>query len=211
MTRTVRLGAVILAAGESRRFRSTKQVACLAGVPLLEWAIRNAAAADLARMVVVLGAHEGEVRTSIDFGPAEVVANERWAEGPGTSLARGLAELADCSTAVVLLGDQPFVGPLAIERVVAVRLPGVVALRATYGGNPAHPVVLERAVWREATATAGHGARAVFARADTREVECGDLADAVDVDTTADLDALATGDVRARLGGGSNWAGGGCA
>jgi molybdenum cofactor cytidylyltransferase len=196
--RRVSLGAVILAAGESRRFGSAKQVALLAGVPLLQWAIRNALAADLARIVVVLGAHEDEIRASIDFGPAEVVANARWAEGPDTSLGRGLAELDDCSAAVVLLGDQPFVGPLATARVVAARLPGVVALRATYGGSPGHPVVLERAVWPEATAVAGQGARAVFARADTREVECGDLAGAVDVDTPADLDAVAGGDVRYR-------------
>ena len=41
------------------------------------------------------------------------------------------------------LGDQPRVSPDAIRRVIAARN-GAAAVRATYDGNPGHPVLLER-------------------------------------------------------------------
>ena len=46
---------------------------------------------------------------------------ERWDEGQSASLACGLAELSGCEAVVVTLGDQPFVSPDAIRRVIAAR------------------------------------------------------------------------------------------
>jgi CTP:molybdopterin cytidylyltransferase MocA len=65
------------------------------------------------------------------------------------------------------------------------------AVRATYRGQPGHPVVLERALFaklRDATGDAG--ARGVLRRAGATEVPCDDLEGGADVNTPAELAAL---------------------
>ena len=65
-----------------------------------------------------------------------------------------------------------------------------VLARAAYGGRPGHPVLLGRGHWAgvRAVAVGDAGARGYLAgRADVVLVECGDLADADDVDTPESL------------------------
>ncbi len=95
---------------------------------------------------------------------------------------------------VVTLGDQPRMSPDAIRRVVAARGKGVAAVRATYGGKPGHPVLLERDLFeRLRDVTGDHGARNLLLSVNTREVPCDDLGGGEDVDTRAELDALRAG------------------
>ena len=47
----------------------------------------------------------------------------------------------------MVLGDQPRLAPEAIARVLAAADDGAEAVRATYGGEPGHPVLLERALF----------------------------------------------------------------
>jgi CTP:molybdopterin cytidylyltransferase MocA len=95
---------------------------------------------------------------------------------------------------VVTLGDQPFVSPDAIRRVIAARGNGAAAVRATYHGAPGHPVLLERRLFeRMRDVTGDHGARNLLISVQTREVPCDDLGGGQDVDTPAQLDALRAG------------------
>jgi CTP:molybdopterin cytidylyltransferase MocA len=89
------------------------------------------------------------------------------------ALRDGIAALADCRAVVVLLGDQPLVGPEAIERVLAARGPEHAAVRATYGGQPGHPVLIERRLFAAvAGLRGGCGARSLLGAARTREAAC---------------------------------------
>jgi CTP:molybdopterin cytidylyltransferase MocA len=119
---------------------------------------------------------------------------ERWAEGQSASLACGLAELSGCEAVVVTLGDQPLMTPDAISRVIAGRRDGAAAVRATYGGVPGHPVLLERRLFERMRDVSGdHGARNLLMSMQTREIPCDDLGGGQDVDTPAQLDALRAG------------------
>ena len=89
--------------------------------------------------MVVLGAGADEIAAGVDLHGADPVVCARWEEGQSASLACGLAELAGCEAVVVTLGDQPRISPDAIRRVIAARN-GAAAVRATYHGNPGHPV-----------------------------------------------------------------------
>jgi CTP:molybdopterin cytidylyltransferase MocA len=92
---------------------------------------------------------------------------------------------------VVTLGDQPRLSPVAIRRVIAARRRGADAVRATYGGQPGHPVLLERRLLGRLRDVSGdHGARNLLLSVSTREVPCDDLGGGEDVDTPAQLDAL---------------------
>jgi CTP:molybdopterin cytidylyltransferase MocA len=84
----------------------------------------------------------------------------------------------------VVLADQPFITPAAVERVRAA--PGD-AVRAVYGGAPGHPVLLRRALLARAGELRGD---AGFRGVAMTEVECGDLADPRDIDTQADLEVV---------------------
>jgi nicotine blue oxidoreductase len=185
------IGAVVLAAGGSARFGTPKQLALLDGRPLLEHALATAARAPVGPVVVVLGREADAVLERVELHGARPVVCARWAEGQAVSLACGLAELPDCEAVAVLLGDQPRVRAEAVARVVAARGGGALAVRASYGGVPGHPVVLERALFARLHAARGDdGARAELARAPVTTVPCDDLGGGEDVDTPAELRAL---------------------
>jgi len=176
--------AVVLAAGEGRRFGGPKQLAQVEGRPLIEHALAAVRALD--RVVVVLGARAGEVRAGADFDGADVIVCEGWAEGMGASLRAGLAELGDAAEVVVVLADQPFITAAVVDHVRAV--PGA-AVRAAYDGAPGHPVVLRRPVLDRAGELRGDsGFRDLLD--EVVEVECGALANPADIDTRDDLEVV---------------------
>jgi CTP:molybdopterin cytidylyltransferase MocA len=187
------IGGLVLAAGAATRFGAPKQLAELDGVPLLEHSLRTMTAAPVGRVVVVLGSGADEIAKTVDFHGADVRVCTRWDEGQSASLACGLAELADCEAVVVTLGDQPRMSPDAIRRVIGARK-GAGAVRATYGGNPGHPVLLERELFEQLrNVTGDKGARNLLLSAQVLDVPCDDLGGGEDVDTPAELDALRAG------------------
>jgi molybdenum cofactor cytidylyltransferase len=188
------IGGVVLAAGAATRFGGGKQLAELEGRPLLEHALGAMADAGVDPRVVVLGSGAEEIARRVDLHGAEPLVCERWEEGQSASLACALAELADAEAVVVTLGDQPRLAADAIRRVIAARGDGAAAVRATYGGDPGHPVLLERElIDRLRDVTGDHGARNLLLSVNTREVPCDDLGGGEDVDTRAQLDALRAG------------------
>jgi len=187
------IAGLLLAAGAGTRFGRPKQLAQLDGRPLLEHAIRAMTASPVDRVVVVLGASADEVIAGVDAHGASFVICSRWDEGQSASLACGLAEVPDAEAVVITLGDQPRVSPEAIARVIAGRGDGIDAVRATYGGAPGHPVLLERHLFgRMRDVTGDHGARNLLLSVHAREVPCDDLGGGEDVDTPEQLDALRT-------------------
>jgi CTP:molybdopterin cytidylyltransferase MocA len=187
------IGGLVLAAGAGTRFGRPKQLVELDGRPLLEHAIEALTAAPVGRVVVVLGASATEVAARVDPQGAQFRVCERWDEGQSASLACGLAALSDCEAVVITLGDQPRMSTEAIRRVIDARGEGIDAVRATYAGDPGHPVLLERRLFDRMRDVSGdHGARNLLLSVPTREVACDDLGGGEDVDTPAQLDALRT-------------------
>jgi nicotine blue oxidoreductase len=187
----VSIAGLVLAAGEGRRFGRPKALAEIDGERLVDRAVRVLREAGVPSTYVVQGA------APLDVPGAEVVDNPGWAEGMGSSLRAGLAALPSAVEAViVLLVDQPGMTPAAVRRVVdaAAPAPERAVVVATYDGRRGHPVLLGRGHWPAVTETAvgDRGARDFLARHGDGvvQVECGDVADADDVDTPADLDRL---------------------
>ena len=182
---------LVLAAGSGERFGATKQLAELDGRPLLEHALAAMAAASVKRFVVVLGAAAAEVHAGVDLHGAEPVVCEQWSLGQSASLRTGVAALAGAEAVVVTLGDQPMISAQAIDRVVAARRPGKVAVRASYGGLPGHPVLLEENLLAEVDGLRGDsGARDLLEGGRIATVPCDGLGDPLDVDTPDRLEVL---------------------
>jgi molybdenum cofactor cytidylyltransferase len=186
----VTIGGLILAAGEGRRFGATKQLAELRGRPLLSYAVEAMLAVPaVSPVVVVLGHDAGAIRARIDFGGAETVVADDWHEGQAASVRRGVAALGNVAAAVITLGDQPFITPQAIGATVGLFDPDYHdAVRATYGGDPGHPVLLGRALLRRAHELGGDvGFRDLLSGQRVRRFEAGHLCDPADIDTREEL------------------------
>jgi molybdenum cofactor cytidylyltransferase len=183
-----------LAAGEGRRFGGVKQLAELNGRPLLEYAIAAMTeAAQLERVVVVLGAHAAKIRGAVDFGRAEPIVCEGWKEGIAASLRCAVEWLPEADPLVIGVGDQPGLTPAAIDAVLKALGddPSASAARATYDGSPGHPVAV-RATLRGALLRlrGDAGAGRLLTDSGTVEVECSGLGAGADVDTRGHLKAL---------------------
>lgn len=188
----MRVGGLILAAGEGRRFGGAKQLAEVRGRPLLWHAVAAILAVPaLDPVVVVLGARADDVRAGVDLQRARTVVCPDWAEGQAASLRCGVAALGDVDAAVVTLGDQPFITPAVIAGVLQFDPARHDAVRATYAGRPGHPVLLARPLLDRVGELRGDvGFRDLLEGARVRRFECGELCNPVDVDTRAELDAL---------------------
>jgi molybdenum cofactor cytidylyltransferase len=187
------IGGLVLAAGAGERFGGRKQLADLDGRPLLEHVLMAMEAAPLDRVAVVLGAHAAEVLDEVPLHGAAPEVCDDWREGIGASLRTGVAALrADCDAIVVALGDQPRLAAEAVARVVEARGGDALAVRASYGGVPGHPVLLERALYPRVRELRGdEGARGLLGHGTrVREVACDGLGGPDDVDTPAALDGL---------------------
>jgi len=181
-----RVRAIVLAAGEGRRFGGPKQLAEVGGRPLVAHALALAAPFD---PLVVLGARAALIRPVV-ADAAQVVLAEDWAEGQAASLRAGVAALGDgVDWALVLLADQPFLTPAVVEGVLAARDPGVDAVRAVFDGRPGHPVLLGRRVLAEVPSLRGDtGARDLLSRFRVRAFEASPLCDPTDIDTPDQLE-----------------------
>jgi CTP:molybdopterin cytidylyltransferase MocA len=200
-TAALGVGGLILAAGAGRRFGSPKQLAELDGRPLLEHAlIAMAAATRIETAVVVLGAHADAVLAAVERHGAEAVMCPDWEEGQAASLRAGVAALAARVDAIVVtLGDQPAIDPRAIDRVAQARDGTSLAIRASYGGRPGHPVLLERGLFERVDALRGdQGARNLLSGLAVPEVACDGLGSDLDVDTVEQLRISAGGSSRQR-------------
>lgn len=137
------VGAIVLAAGVSRRYGSPKQLVMVEGRTLLEHAIATAITADLAPIVAVVPVWLSRP-SSLDDPRLHWIRNAFPERGLSTSLRLGIDAVAEeVSAVVILLGDQPRMPVATIAAVLAAR--GTRPLvAAESGGVLAPPVVLER-------------------------------------------------------------------
>ena len=190
----MRIGGLVLAAGEGSRFGGTKQLAAVGGRPMLEHALASIAA--LSPRVVVLGHEADAILAAVDLQGARAVVCPEWGEGQAASLRCGVAALGDVDAAVVVLGDQPRITAGAVAAVAGAATPGApparpTAARATYGGRPGHPVLLGRALLDRVGELHGDvGFRDLLRGQDILDVEVGGLADPIDIDTQEELARL---------------------
>jgi CTP:molybdopterin cytidylyltransferase MocA len=189
------ISAILLAAGSGSRFGGGKLLAPYRGRPLIEASLANLAEAPIEGTVAVIGDDAQRLRAVCEPYGVRVVENPDWRQGQSTSVRAGLLALGpEVRAAVVLLADQPLVGPGAVGRLVAAFEEGAEVAVATYGGRRRNPVLFSRAVWPllEAELSGDEGARAVLRRHPdlVTEVPCDGVGDPADVDTAEDLRSL---------------------
>src|SRR4051812_32295917 len=83
-------GIIILAAGNSSRFGSSKQLLHFNNKTLLQHAIDEAIDAGAEPVIVVSGANADEISKDINQEQVQIVLNERWQEGMASSIVAGM-------------------------------------------------------------------------------------------------------------------------
>jgi CTP:molybdopterin cytidylyltransferase MocA len=198
------VSAILLAAGAGSRFGGGKLLAKLGEQSLLEAALENLRDAPVDEIIAVLGADAERLREVCERYGARTIENEEWERGQSTSVLAGLRACGEgMRAAVVLLGDQPFIGAEAVERLVAAFEVGAEIAVATYGGKRRNPVLFSREMWPllDAELAGDEGARSVLRRHPdlVAEVPCDGVGDPTDVDTREDLRRLE--EMRGSVGG----------
>ncbi len=106
-------GIVILAGGQSSRLGTPKQLLSYMGKSLLGHTIEVALSTNCGPVSVVLGSGSDIIRAAIEAFPVQIVENDGWEEGMGSSLRVGLHEMLKAQPGtdaiIFMVCDQPFV------------------------------------------------------------------------------------------------------
>ncbi len=187
--------AVILAAGPSLRFgKSNKLLVEVDGRTMLQRVVEAVMAGGVDETVVVTGADYVSITSLLGGYGVKLVRNERWPEGMGTSLAKGVKALdgENCGGILVCLGDLPFLSGRMVRRVIGVfrQLSGERIVVPKVKDRRGHPVIFPASYGMELRKLAAdEGARSILnsARDNLTEVEVHSPEIFQDIDRQSDL------------------------
>ena len=190
-TRT--LFAIVLAAGESSRFGSTKQLAPFRGGTLVGHAVRAAESVCGPRSVLVVGNEWQNVLAACRPQQGFFVRNPRYRDGLSSSIRCGVEAASGSADAVLLmLADQPLI---EAEHLQALETrwresPNRIVASA-YAGTLGPPAIFPRGFFPDLCTLQGDaGAKRVIQQhADVAEIVKNDAGTA-DVDRPEDLESL---------------------
>lgn len=190
-----RTAAVLLAAGNSSRFGSPKQLARWGGQTFIERVVDAALNSQAEPVVVVLGAEIEQSRAALAGRPVNIIINPDWAKGQSASLKAGLAALPpNISSVVFLLVDLPGITPNIIDALIARHRQTLAPLVwPEFEGRRGNPVLFDRNLFAELAAISGDtgGKPVLMAHQDEAErVAVTDEAIVQDIDRLQDLENL---------------------
>ncbi len=193
------MAGIVLAAGMSTRFGSTKQMAEVGGKHLLERVLDAALSSCLDRVFVVLGHRAEEISNTLkdhDSGDRlQILINPDYQAGMSRSLRFGIDHIRELFPSVmILLGDQPLIDANLIDH-LAYRFQSSqkgICLPACQGRR-GHPVIFSRRFYNAIMSVEGDiGAREILLK-NPDSILAVDISNSqifLDVDTPADIEAL---------------------
>lgn len=162
--------AVLLAAGESSRLGSPKQMVRVGTETLLERVARIASEAGADPVFIVLGAHADSIRSLSFPGNAVFVVNDEWPEGVASSIRHGIQAVVELGREVegvlLLVCDQPSVTASHLRTLFSEARRhggGMNTVASSYAGVAGTPAVFPEKRFRQLLALRGdQGARSLL-------------------------------------------------
>lgn len=194
------VSAVVLAAGESKRMGSKKELLHIAGRPMIQMVVENLLKASVDEVIVVLGHMADDVGVALSHYTdprLELVGNRNYKRGMGTSLAHGVSACSWGTEAIVVaLGDAPFFRPETVDALIGAHAAGARIATPVFAGRRGHPILLDghfRDSLEELRGDAG--ARELLEREKDLivEIELDDGGFLVDIDEPEDHEAVKDG------------------
>ena len=185
------IGAIVLAAGESRRMGVPKLLLPYRGATMIEAVLEAVTASGVDRTVVVLGSIRRAIREKVRRFGVSVAVNPRFREGMLSSIQRGVSALPRrFQAALVVLGDQPGISPAVIDSLVRAWREGRKGIVVPmFSGRRGHPLLIDLKYRpRIGLLTAETGLRGLLAAHpdDVLAVDVPDSAILSDIDTPED-------------------------
>lgn len=185
---------IILAAGQSARFGQPKQLLDWKGKPFVRQVAETALHAGLWPVVVVTGCRAADVESAFEGLPVEIIRNEDWQSGQGSSIAAGVRALPkNIGAGIFLLADQPQIPADVIRALIESHshsLPAVLA-PLVLEEKRANPVLFDRVAFPDLLQLTGDvGGRALFGKYHVEYLPWHDDALLLDVDTPEDYKKL---------------------
>jgi len=187
----VNASLVLLAAGDSRRLGSPKQLLRIGNETLLHRATREACASRAREVIVVLGFQAEVMRAEINGLRARTIENASWREGIASSIRSGVGALDPSADGVLLaVCDQPRMTAAHCDALLRAADAAACAAASFYGGSPGVPAFFPRALFADLLALTGdRGAKGILAAQSERLVTIAWPDGAIDIDTAEDIAA----------------------
>ena len=191
LTFSKKTAGIILAAGESKRMGTTKQLLAFQGSTMLEQVISQVRQSLLYERIVVLGHDADRIMNGISFSDMNIIINHDYKKGQSSSLIKGLSLVSPkCSGAMFLLADQPFITTAIINRLLAAfescEDTGAAFVIPFYKGQRGNPVIAARKIFPELEGLSSDaGARTLFKKYKNEilKVDIEDKGILLDIDT----------------------------
>ena len=155
MPTTTNIAVLIPAAGTSRRIGSPKQLLKWRDSTLIGHAIETATGLNQNKVLVVLGAYYDRIRPEIQRFDIQILKNDNWKIGLGSSIASGadfLLTSGDSFNGVlVLLPDQPLIVPFYLKAMIDKFKAGQKQIITTSYGNGKYgvPAIFDKSYFKE--------------------------------------------------------------
>ena len=189
-------GIIILAAGNSSRFGSIKQLLQFNNKTLVQHVIDEATDADLSPVIVVTGANAGEVSEGIENKKAIIVFNKHWKEGMATGIVTGLQNAITINdqieNIIIAVCDQPFISSSLFKQLLKMRQDtGQNIVACAYADTAGTPVLFGKKYFDALMNLQGEeGAKKILKANKDDVVTINFPRGSIDIDTQKDYDDL---------------------
>lgn len=142
----MKTSGIILAAGESRRMGTPKQLLPFGEKSVIETVVDKFLQVSFNEIIVVTGYYTEQIQKKLDGYPIKIVINEKYADGMLSSIQLGINS-ADNSADAYLIGlcDQPFIPSSVIfDLLEHFDKQGKGIVLPSYEGRKGHPIIIHR-------------------------------------------------------------------
>ncbi|HWP81720.1 MAG TPA: nucleotidyltransferase family protein [Bacteroidota bacterium] len=187
------IAILILAAGNSSRFGTPKQLLAFNGRSLLRFVTETALSSKADSVTVVVGYEAERMQAELQGLSVTIITNRNWEKGMGSSLFAGIHMIARfADAALIMLADQPLISADTLNAIIdPYRTGGRKIVASEYSGTIGVPALFDKQFFPELTNVTGDSGAKLVLQKHRDLVTCIPFPlGAVDVDTPADYEKL---------------------
>lgn len=193
-------GVIILGAGNSSRLGQPKQLLMYQGKTLICQMAEQAIAAVGSPVVLVTGANAPLIMEKLCGFALEIIENDHWSEGMGSSISTGMKVIArhtDLAGVIIMVCDQPFVNAALLQQLIDQQvIAGKGIIACTYDNTAGTPVLFSNTYFEALAALEGQQGAKMILQQSTDDLALVPFPlGALDIDTAEDYQRLLTGQV----------------
>lgn len=150
-TNSIKISLILLAAGESSRLGTPKQLLMYKGESLMQHTIDLTQNLEI-ETIIVLGAFKEEILGQVDVLGIKVVENMNWNEGLASSIRCGLSRVLETNpeteAVILILCDQPFLKVEILREIVTkYHSSGQAIVHCSYGDASGPPTLFHKSLF----------------------------------------------------------------